>query len=164
MQLVIFLQEKTMNIQIHTDHNIKGHKALINKVDSMVKSALSWFSSHVTRVNVHLSEENGNKKTGHDVMRCMIEAHLEVRQPIAVTHQAVSLDEAVEGASDKLAGMIGTILGRMQSRERLEDAPEPEESDSEAEEQSFAAPLQIYGEKLKRRRNPIPHNEGSGRF
>lgn len=45
-------------------------------------------------------------------MRCMIEAHLEGRQPIAVTDQAATLDQAIDGAADKLARLIDHTLGR----------------------------------------------------
>ncbi|MBN2041497.1 MAG: HPF/RaiA family ribosome-associated protein [Spirochaetes bacterium] len=129
-----------MHIQINTGHNIKIHNTLIDKVSGIIRNSLSRFSSHITRVNVHLRDENSKRMAGHDVMRCMIEAHLEGRHPIAVTHQAAGLEKAVKGTSDKLAGMIGTIVERMHNRERLEDAPEPDESDTEAEEQSFATP------------------------
>jgi ribosome-associated translation inhibitor RaiA len=77
-----------------------------------VQSALSRFSDRITRVEVHLSDENSDKKRGNDDMRCMMEARLEKRQPIAVTHQAATLDQAVDGAADKLNKMIESALGR----------------------------------------------------
>jgi hypothetical protein len=43
----------------------------------------------------------------------MIEARVEGRQPIAVTYQADTLDEAVSGALDKLTSSLETILGRL---------------------------------------------------
>lgn len=49
-------------------------------------------------------------------MRCMMEARLEGRQPIAVTHQAASLDQAVDGAADKLTKMIDSTLGRLRDQ------------------------------------------------
>jgi hypothetical protein len=70
------------------------------------------------RVEVHLSDENSDKKVGHDAMRCMMAAHLKGLQHIAVTHQATTLDEAVDDAADKLAGKIGSILGRLRDQER----------------------------------------------
>ena len=81
-----------MQIQINTDRNIEGREALATQVSGVVESALSRFSDHITRVEVHLSDENSAKKGGHDDIRCMMEARLEGRQPVAVTHQAATVD------------------------------------------------------------------------
>jgi hypothetical protein len=78
-------------------------------------------------VEVHLSDENSDKKGGRDDMRCMLEARLEGRPAIAVTHQATTLDEAVEGAVDKLANLIENTLERQHDQElRRTDPPVPE--------------------------------------
>jgi ribosome-associated translation inhibitor RaiA len=115
-----------MQIQINTDHNIEGHEALAAQVSGVVESALSRISDHITRVEVHLSDENSNKKGGNDNMRCVMEARLEGRQPIAVTHQAATLDRAVDGAADKLTGLIESTLGRLRDqRSRRTDPPPP---------------------------------------
>jgi len=45
---------------------------------------------------VHLSDENGDKTGGND-KRCLMEARLEGRQPIAITHESETIDEAIEG-------------------------------------------------------------------
>ncbi len=95
-----------MEIKIYTDHNIDGHEALIADVTKVVENALSHFSGHITHVEVHLSDVNGDKKAGHDDMRCMMEARLEGRHAIAVTDQATTIDQAVDGAADKLANLI----------------------------------------------------------
>ena len=104
-----------MQIQINTDHNIDGREALAAQVSGTVESALSRFSDHITRVEVHLSDENSAKK-GHNDKRCMMEARLEGRQPIAVTHEAPELDQAVAGAADKLARSIENTLGKLRAQ------------------------------------------------
>lgn len=75
-----------MQIQINVDRNIEGHEALTAQVSGAVQSALSRISEHITRVEVHLSDENSNKKGGNDDMRCVMEARVEGHRPIAVTH------------------------------------------------------------------------------
>lgn len=102
-----------MQIQMNTDANIEGHEALATQISSVVESALNRFSDHITRVEVHLSDEDSGKKGGQDDMRCMLEARLEGRQPIAVTHQAATVDQAVDGAADKLTSLIESTLGRL---------------------------------------------------
>jgi ribosome-associated translation inhibitor RaiA len=112
-----------MQIQINTDHNIEGHQKLAAQVSDIVKKTLRRLSHHITRVDVHLSDVNSNKKAGYNDMRCMMEARLEGRQPIAVTHQAATLDQAVDGAADKLTNLIERTLGRMHDQKSRRNDP-----------------------------------------
>jgi ribosome-associated translation inhibitor RaiA len=116
-----------MQIQVNTDHNIEGHERLAARITSVVENALDKVSDHITRVEVHMSDENSNKKGGKD-MRCVMEARLEHHQPIAVTCLAVTLDQAVDGAADKLLRAVENTLGRLHTqRVRRTDPPLPEE-------------------------------------
>ena len=100
-----------MQVQVNTDHNIEGREALVARVQAVVENALDRLHDQITRVEIHLSDENG-QKTGQNDKRCMVEARLEGRQPIAVTDQAATLDDAVEGAVDKMTRLIESTLGR----------------------------------------------------
>ena len=102
-----------MQIQINTGHNIDGREALAARFTTVVQSALDRYSDRITRVEVHLSDENGQKH-GADDKRCMIEARLEGHQPLAVTHHAATLAQAVDGAADKILKLIEHTLGRLQ--------------------------------------------------
>jgi len=101
-----------MKIQLNTDVHIDGTEALAAQVSATVEEALERFSEHVTRVEVHLSDENGGK-SGQQDQRCMLEARLEGRQPIAVTDHAATLEQAVNGAAHKLARLLDNTLGRL---------------------------------------------------
>lgn len=101
-----------MIIQVNTDNHISGREALTSRVEATVHSALTRFTERITRVEVHLSDENGSK-SGPDDKRCVLEVRLERRQPVAVTHQAPTLDEAVNGAADKMAAALDSTLGRL---------------------------------------------------
>jgi len=107
-----------MNIQINTGHNIQGNKALIAKFSDTIKSALIRMSDHITKVEVHLKDEDGDKKGKND-KRCMIEAHLEGRQPIVVTEHADNLNQALDGAIEKLISMIESIRGRQHDQRHI---------------------------------------------
>ena len=107
-----------MQIQINTDHHIEGQETLTAWATGEVKSALSRHSDHITRVEVHLSEENGHKGGLHD-KRCLIEARLQGRPPLAVTEHAENLHQAVTGATDKLNRLIESTLGRAARAEVL---------------------------------------------
>ena len=58
-----------MPIQINTDHNIEGRESLANHVRALVATALSRHEERVTRVEVHLSDQNSGKG-GSDDKRC----------------------------------------------------------------------------------------------
>ena len=114
-----------MKVQISTDRNIDGHEALAAQVRGVVEAALRRIREHITRVEVHLSDENGHK-SGHNDKRCMMEARLEGRQPIAVTHQGATVDRAVDGAAEKLARLVESNVGRRRhQRNRRTDPPPP---------------------------------------
>ncbi len=102
-----------MTIQINTDKTISGEKRSEDFFTSQIAEALQRFESHITRIEVHLKDENG-KKDGFNNISCLIEARLEGRQPIAITNQANTLDLAVTGAIDKIKTAIGSILGKIQ--------------------------------------------------
>jgi len=113
-----------MDIRLNTDKNIEGKEALAGQVEAVVERAMQHFDGQITRVEVHLSDENAGK-FGTDDKRCLMEARLEGRQPVAVTHQAGSLNEAVVGAADKLKSLLTTALGR-RDEHRREDHHAPE--------------------------------------
>ena len=103
---------RAMKIQLNTDGNIEGNERLADHVTGVVEDTLGRFAERVTRVEVHLSDENG-PKSGPDAKRCMMEARLRGRQPIAVTHEAETLDQAIDGAADKLQRLLDSTLERL---------------------------------------------------
>ena len=111
-----------MQIQINTDHNIEGREALSAHIREVVEHALSHESGHITRVEVHVADENG-PKSGPKDMRCAMEARLEHHQPIAVTFDAATVHQAVEGAADKLARLVAHTLGKLRDEQRHRTDP-----------------------------------------
>lgn len=114
-----------MKIQVNTDANIPGREVLVAQVSATVEQALQRFQDKVTRMEVHLSDQNGDK-TGPQDKRCVIEARLQGRPPMAVTHEAVAMDQAVRGAADKLCKLIDSQLGRAASGDRSPVKPSAE--------------------------------------
>jgi ribosome-associated translation inhibitor RaiA len=104
-----------MKIQVNTDNHITGRKTLVEQAEATITSALGHLVEHITRVEVHLSDENGEKTGGRD-KRCMMEARLEGRQPIAVTDESDSLDGAIAGAADKLKSSLEHTISRLTDR------------------------------------------------
>ena len=101
-----------MQVRLNTDKNIEGGEALAAHVEATVTKALSHYKSHVTRVEVHLSDENGDKGGAND-KRCVMEARLEGRQPTAVTCDAATTSQAISGAAEKLRNSLESTLERL---------------------------------------------------
>jgi hypothetical protein len=115
-----------MRIQVSTDVDIEGHEALAEQVRATVVQALERLAQYVTRVEVHLGDRGGaarERRTGQPDKRCMLEARLQGHPPMAVTAQAATLDQAVQGAADKLVRMIDSALGRSARYHRARFAP-----------------------------------------
>ena len=115
-----------MQIQINTDHNIAGHQALATHVKSVVEGALSHIGDHITRVEVHLTDDigQGSDKSGKDDKRCVMEARLERHQPVAVTHHAGSMHQAVDGAAHKLTRIVEHTIEKIRDKKRHSPAPD----------------------------------------
>ena len=103
-----------MIIQINTDKNIEGSERFNDYFTSIIEEELSRFEEKITRIEVHLSDENGSKE-GQADKRCLLEARLEGRQPIAVSNTADTPEQAVNGAIDKLKATLETIVGLMKN-------------------------------------------------
>lgn len=103
-----------MNIQFNTDANISGNEKLAAYIKSAISDELVRYSDHITRIEVHLSDENGDKN-GQNDKRCMLEARLKNLDPIAVTSHANSVEESLSDALDKLKSSMETILGRLKN-------------------------------------------------
>ena len=110
-----------MQIQVNTDHNIDGSELLSDHVKTVVEHVLGHASDHITRVEVHLNDESSDKKHTGEHMRCMVETRLQGRQPVAVTHHAETLHQAIDGAVDKSHRLIVNTLDRQRDHRVKED-------------------------------------------
>jgi len=104
-----------MKIQFNTDKTISGEESKEDYYNAMIAKELKRFQSHISRIEVHIKDENGNKEGLNDKF-CTIEARLEGMRPIAVSDQAGSIEKAVSGAIEKLKTALDTILGKLQNR------------------------------------------------
>ncbi len=104
-----------MQIQVHSDNHIEGSARLADWVSASVAGKLDRYDDELTRVVVHLNDENGDKAGAHD-KRCQIEARPKGLQPISVTHKAESLELAIDGAVDKLSNALAHQFGKLRSK------------------------------------------------
>ena len=106
-----------MQININTDSTIEGHAGLNDHVQSVVDSAIHRFRENITRVEVHLSDNNSQKSADGD-NRCLMEARITGYQAIAVSDHAATLHQAISGAAEKLKRAIDSALGKLHDSKR----------------------------------------------
>ena len=105
-----------MIIQLNTDSNTEGNSELTQQLKTIVENSLKRFSEQITRLEVHLSDGNSDKKFGAEDKHCLLEARLAGLQPIAVSHQAATVHDAVDGAVGKMMRSIDRSLGQLGKR------------------------------------------------
>lgn len=101
-----------MIIQLNSDSNTEGNRELTQQLKTSVENSLERYGEQITRVEVHLSDENSDKKSGKEDKRCLLEVRLAGLQPLAVSHHAATMEQAVDGAVNKLMRSIDTTLGK----------------------------------------------------
>ncbi len=94
-----------MQIQVNANHGITGGEALGSYVEDLMSSTLDHHKDQVTRVEVHLADENGPRGGDND-LRCTIEARIRGLQPFAVTHHAADIHQAIDGAAEKIQRLV----------------------------------------------------------
>lgn len=106
-----------MIIQIQTNNHMEGKQELTDYVTAKVTAELNRFSQRIARVEVFLSDENGDKQGDND-KRCTMEARLEGVKPVTVSNYAGNIHYAIEGATDKLIKALDHTIGRLRDRNK----------------------------------------------
>lgn len=104
-----------MKILINTDKNIEANASLAHSVEAILEQALVRFSDRITRIEVHLSDEDSTAKSGVADMRCLLEIRMATHQPASVSEQAQTIDQAVRGAAHKMVSSLESDLGKLGS-------------------------------------------------
>lgn len=121
-----------MLIEVTADNHIQGRADVAASVQSIVGGALEHFQERLSRVKVHLADENSDKGGDSDI-RCSLEARIEGMKPVGVAHYAGSLEEAVVGATEKLEHLLQHTFGRLESKRPKLDGTAADVADLTAE-------------------------------
>jgi len=126
-----------MQIQINSDRNIQADERFNEIVADTLQSKLSRFADHITRIEVHVSDENGNTKHDSNDKRCLLEARLEGMDPVTVTENAETIGQAITGAAEKMQRKLSSVVGKLRdkkSRADHRDFSEPATTKPDTEE------------------------------
>lgn len=102
-----------MQVLLNTDSHISSGQNLSALVESTVQEAMQRFGDRVTRVEVHLTDENSRAKEGDNDKRCVMEARLAGLSPITVSDQAATIEQALDGAAERLQKTVTRTLERL---------------------------------------------------
>lgn len=126
-----------MLVQVHTNGHAEEREGLVEQIEAEIREAVGNFSDQLTRVEVHLADENSHKGGDND-KRCTVEARIENMPPVAVTHHAGNVDDAVNGASEKIKRALSSTIGRLRDA-RQPDAVDPATNLLPAEDEETTA-------------------------
>ena len=118
-----------MQVLVNSDNHIQSSARLEEWVRTTVESTLERYEEDLTRIEVHLRDENGDKPGPHD-LRCQMEARPKGHQPISVTHKADTLEQAIDGAATKLDHALEHLFGKLRGKrgapQKVSAAPAPD--------------------------------------
>lgn len=100
-----------MTIQFNADNNLTVREEFRIKLSAVLTEKLKRFDEEITRIEVHLSDEN-NGKTGVDDKSCLLEARIAGRTPVAVTAAGSTYERALDDAAEKLKSSLNKIAER----------------------------------------------------
>ncbi|AQZ95996.1 HPF/RaiA family ribosome-associated protein [Halopseudomonas phragmitis] len=102
-----------MQIQINTDRNITGDTRLSETIEAELRNSLARFSDQITRIELHLRDENSATKSGSADKRCLLEVRLAGQNPVTTQDTAEHVMQAVTGAAEKMVRLLETQLGKL---------------------------------------------------
>ncbi|MEX0287006.1 MAG: HPF/RaiA family ribosome-associated protein [Paracoccaceae bacterium] len=98
-----------MQIQVNTDNFIHGDERVIEVSEAAVRADLDIFADRLTRVEVHLKDQNADKQ-GPDHIRCTMEARPRGLDPLAANHDAADIQAALKGAAKTLRARLSSLF------------------------------------------------------
>ena len=91
-----------MQVILHNDDVLADLASTQAFTEEALKKVLHGTVERLTRVEVWVADENG-EKGGPDDKRCSMEAHPRGRKPVGVRNHAADVPAAIKGAAKKLA-------------------------------------------------------------
>jgi len=106
-----------MKVQVNTSNDIDNKDALERWASEYLNEHLARFEQDITSIEVQITDENHSPKGGGVDKRCMLEARVNGRAPIAVTNYGPDQNLAFRGAADKLQNALDHAIGKLDRRE-----------------------------------------------
>ncbi|WP_338447404.1 HPF/RaiA family ribosome-associated protein [Pelagerythrobacter marensis] len=100
-----------MQVQFNSDSSVMGTENVAERIEAQVREKLARFADRLTRLEIHVRDENGSKG-GTDDKACTIEARPRGGRAIGVTEHADKVDAAARKAASTLAQRLERHFGK----------------------------------------------------
>ena len=110
-----------MKVQVNTSNAIDNKDTLERWASDYLNEHLARFDQDITSIEVQMTDENHGTKGGDVDKRCMMEARVNGRAPIAVTAYAGDQNLAFRSAADKLAHALDHAFGKLDREHRARE-------------------------------------------
>lgn len=104
-----------MKIQINSDKNIQITERFEKYFSEKINRALKRFDDNITRIEIHLSDQNAHKTSPDDV-QCKIEARIKDQQPVIATGKSNTKEKALDEALKKMKASLDKITGKLKAK------------------------------------------------
>jgi ribosomal subunit interface protein len=104
-----------MKIQLNSDKNIQITERFEKYFSEKINRALKRFENNITRIEIHLSDQNANK-TGPDDIVCKVEARIKDLQPVIVTGKSDTKEKALDEAIKKMKASLDKVTGKLKAK------------------------------------------------
>lgn len=100
-----------MQVQFNSDSSVMGTENVAERIEAQVRDKLARFEERLTRLEIHVRDENGAKHGAND-KACTIEARPRGGRAIGVTEHASKVDDAARKAATTLAQRLDRHFGK----------------------------------------------------
>jgi len=94
------------------DKKAIAYKELLERVEKQ----LGHLMDRLTRVEVHLRDDNSAAKSSNDDKRCVMEARIAGRRPLAVEHSGGDMYKVIDETAGKLSRAVKNDIARSSAR------------------------------------------------
>jgi hypothetical protein len=105
-----------IKVLVNTSNDVDNKDALERWASEYLNEQMGRFEQELTSIEVQMTDENHAARGGGD-KRCMLEARVNGRAPVAVTAFAADQNIAFRGACEKLAHALDHAFGKQDRRE-----------------------------------------------
>ena len=86
--------------------DVEHSSAIEAWAEERILKQLGHLTERLTRVEVHLRDDNSAAKSSHDDKRCVMEARIAGRRPLAVDHSGADMYKVIDETAGKLSRAV----------------------------------------------------------
>ncbi len=107
-----------MQVMINSNNYVDVHQESIQQWQAEIAASLDRFSNWITRIEVHLTDENSDTKGGGDDIRCLMEARPASQQPVSIEVRTASVEQALQQGTSTLERRLANLLDKARTEQR----------------------------------------------